>query len=240
MGRGARAEAKLKVRQPLAEAVVACPPALAERIGSLVDLVADELNVRAGALRDRPGRAGRRDPEAELPPPRPPLRRPHARGRRGRRRPRAGRGRARPRRRRGRSRSRSTAAASGSGRTTSCARRAPPRATPSARTPPWRSASPPRSPPPCASRRWRARSCTRCRAPGARPACGWRSASALHLDGSGLVREAIEAHRAEIAAETLAVELSVSHGAPFAGIHHEEHVIEGEPLALRLDRAGEA
>jgi isoleucyl-tRNA synthetase len=60
---------------------------------------------------------------------------------------------------------------------------------------------------------------------------------ALHLDGSGLVREAVEGHRDEIAAETLATSLSVSHGAPFAGLHHEEHVIDGEPLAIRLDRA---
>ena len=53
----------------------------------------------------------------------------------------------------------------------------------------------------------------------------------LHLDGSGLIREAAEGHRAEIAAETLATQVSISHGAPFAGIHHEEHVIDGEPLA---------
>ena len=59
----------------------------------------------------------------------------------------------------------------------------------------------------------------------------------LHLDGSGLIREAAEAHRAEIAAETLATAVTISHGAPFAGIHHEEHVIDGEPLALRIDRA---
>ena len=59
----------------------------------------------------------------------------------------------------------------------------------------------------------------------------------LHLDGSGLIREAIDAHRPAIAAETLATSLSVSHGAPFAGILHEEHVLDGEPFALRLDRA---
>ncbi|RIK81834.1 MAG: isoleucine--tRNA ligase, partial [Planctomycetota bacterium] len=46
VGRGARAEAKLKVRQPLAEAVVACAPATAREVGRLVDLVAEELNVR--------------------------------------------------------------------------------------------------------------------------------------------------------------------------------------------------
>jgi isoleucyl-tRNA synthetase len=60
---------------------------------------------------------------------------------------------------------------------------------------------------------------------------------ALHLDGSGLAREAIDAHREQIAADTLAVRLTVGHGAPFAGIRHEEHVLEGEPVALRLERA---
>ena len=59
----------------------------------------------------------------------------------------------------------------------------------------------------------------------------------LHLDGSGVLREAIDAHRPHIAAETLAVDLSVGHGAPFGGIHHDEHVLDGEPLAIRIDRA---
>ena len=59
----------------------------------------------------------------------------------------------------------------------------------------------------------------------------------LHLDGSGVIREAVDEHRTHIAAETLAVELSVGHGAPFAGIHREEQVLDGEPLAVRLDRA---
>jgi isoleucyl-tRNA synthetase len=59
----------------------------------------------------------------------------------------------------------------------------------------------------------------------------------LHLDGSGLAREAIDAHRGRIAGETLAVELSVGHGAPWAGVHREEHVLDGEPVAIRLDRA---
>lgn len=59
----------------------------------------------------------------------------------------------------------------------------------------------------------------------------------LHLDGSGVLREAIDLHRAQIAGETLAVAVSVGHGAPFAGIHHEEHVLDGEPLAVRLDPA---
>ncbi|MEW6581934.1 MAG: isoleucine--tRNA ligase [Actinomycetota bacterium] len=59
----------------------------------------------------------------------------------------------------------------------------------------------------------------------------------LHLDGSAVIREAIDARRDEIAAEVLAVAVTVAHGAPFAGVRHEEHVIDGEPLALRIDRA---
>ncbi len=59
----------------------------------------------------------------------------------------------------------------------------------------------------------------------------------LHLDGSGLMREAIDAHRDAIAADTLATSLTVAHGAPFAGVHHDEMVLDGEPLALRIDRA---
>src|SRR5690606_29731329 len=55
VGRGARAEAKLKVRQPLAEAVIACPPATAKEVGSLVDLVAEELNVRRVRFVTDPG-----------------------------------------------------------------------------------------------------------------------------------------------------------------------------------------
>jgi len=59
---------------------------------------------------------------------------------------------------------------------------------------------------------------------------------ALHLDGSGRIREAVEEYRDHIAAETLAVRLTVGHGAPFAGIGREEALIDGEPLAVRLDR----
>jgi isoleucyl-tRNA synthetase len=58
----------------------------------------------------------------------------------------------------------------------------------------------------------------------------------LHLDGSGVIREAVDAYRAQIAGETLASELSVGHGAPFTGVHHEEQVVDGEPLAVRIDR----
>ena len=62
----------------------------------------------------------------------------------------------------------------------------------------------------------------------------------LHLDGSGAIREAVHAHGAHIQSETLSDEISIGHGAPFAGIHREEHVLDGEPLAVRLDRVATA
>jgi isoleucyl-tRNA synthetase len=73
---------------------------------------------------------------------------------------------------------------------------------------------------------------------GARRAAGLRVEERihLHLDGSGELREAIEEHRDAIAGETLATRLTVGHGAPFAGLRREEHVVDGEPLALRLER----
>jgi isoleucyl-tRNA synthetase len=73
---------------------------------------------------------------------------------------------------------------------------------------------------------------------GARRAAGLRVEEriVLHLDGSGELREAVEEHREAIAAETLATTLTVGHGAPFGGLRHEELVVDGEPLALRLDR----
>jgi isoleucyl-tRNA synthetase len=73
---------------------------------------------------------------------------------------------------------------------------------------------------------------------GARRAAGLRVEERirLHLDGSGELREAVEEHRDAIAAETLAARLTVGHGAPFAGLRREEHVVDGEPLALRLER----
>src|SRR5262249_8925294 len=75
---------------------------------------------------------------------------------------------------------------------------------------------------------------------GARRTAGLRVEEriALHLDGSGRIREAVEEHRDQIAAETLAVRLTVGHGAPLAGIAREEALVDGEPLAVRLDRAG--
>ncbi len=61
---------------------------------------------------------------------------------------------------------------------------------------------------------------------------------ALHVDGSGPIREVIDEFRTHICAETLVDRLSVGHGAPFAGVHREELILDGEPIALRLDRMG--
>jgi isoleucyl-tRNA synthetase len=58
----------------------------------------------------------------------------------------------------------------------------------------------------------------------------------LHLDGSGPVRDAIDASGAQIAVDTLAERITIGHGAPIAGIHREEIMLEGEPLAIRIDR----
>ena len=59
----------------------------------------------------------------------------------------------------------------------------------------------------------------------------------LHLDGSGRVREAIDAHRALIAGEVLATELTVGHGMPFTPLHREDGEIDAEPVAISLSRA---
>ena len=59
----------------------------------------------------------------------------------------------------------------------------------------------------------------------------------LHLDGSGRIREAIDAHRAWIAGEVLASELTVGHGVPFTPLHREDGEIDGEPVAISLARA---
>ncbi len=139
-------------------------------IEGLVDLVAEELNVRRVRLRHGPRRAGRGDREAQLPASRPALRQADAgRRRRGRRAAgrRVGAGASTPARA---SRSPSTATGSGWRPRTCCWRPGRARATPSVRTPPWRWASPPRSRPTCAARRWRARSSTPSRGRGGRRA----------------------------------------------------------------------
>jgi len=237
VGRGARAESKLKVRQPLAEAVVACPPAVAERIGSLVDLVADELNVRAVRFVTDPGELV----DVTL---KPNYRRLGPRF-----------GKAMPR----------VAEAVAGLEPAATARTldagAPVEITVDGVAHPLdsedllREARPTEGYAvgqdaalavglateltPALRRDALAREIVHA-VQGARRAAGLRVEERiqLHLDGSGLAREAIDAHRAEIAAETLATELTVSHGAPFAGLRHEEHILDGEPVALRLDRAG--
>jgi isoleucyl-tRNA synthetase len=225
------------VRQPLAEAVVACPPAVAERIGSLVDLVADELNVRAVRFVTDPGELV----DVTL---KPNYRRLGPRF-----------GKAMPR-----------VAEAVAGLEPAVTARAldagePVEITVDGVVHPLdsedllREARPTEGYAvgqdaalavglateltPALRRDALAREIVHA-VQGARRAAGLRVEERirLHLDGSGLAREAIDAHRAEIAAETLATELTVSHGAPFAGLRHEEHVLDGEPVALRLDRAG--
>jgi isoleucyl-tRNA synthetase len=62
---------------------------------------------------------------------------------------------------------------------------------------------------------------------------------ALHLDGSARVREAIDAHRAWIAGEVLATELTVGHGLPFTPLHREDGEIDTEPVAIAVCRASD-
>ncbi len=59
----------------------------------------------------------------------------------------------------------------------------------------------------------------------------------VHLDGSGRVREAIDAHRQWIAGEVLATDLTVGHGVPFAALHREDGEVDAEPVAISLSRA---
>ncbi len=236
VGRGARAEAKLKVRQPLAEAVVACPAGVAEQIATLVDLVSEELNVRAVRFVTDPGelvevtlkpnyrrlgpRFGARMPAvaaavAGLPPA-------------------------------------ETARALDAGELVEI--------TVDGEVSPLESEDLLREARPSEgyavgqdaalavglateiTPELRLEALAReivHAVQGARRTAGLRVEEriVLHLDGSGLIREAIDAHRPSISSETLAVRLSVGHGAPFAGLLHEEHVLDGEPFALRLDRA---
>ncbi|WP_217914325.1 isoleucine--tRNA ligase [Miltoncostaea marina] len=239
VGRGARAEAKLKVRQPLAEAVVACAPALAERIGGLVDLVAEELNVRAVRFVTDPGELV----EVSL---KPNYRRLGPRF--GKRMP-------------------AVAEAVAALEPAAAARALDAgqpveitldgvaerldaddllrEARPSEGYAVGQDAALAVGLATAITDDLRLEALARevvHAVQGARRAAGLRVEEriALHLDGSGLVREAIDRHRDEIAAETLATSLSVSHGAPFAGLRHEELMVDGEPLALRLERAGEA
>jgi len=237
VGRGARAEARLKVRQPLAEAVVACPPAVARLVEGLDDLVADELNVRRVRFVTDPGelvevslkpnyrrlgpRFGARMPQvaaavAALP---------------------------------------ATEAAraldAGEGVAISLdgvterldpedlLREARPTTGYAVGQDAAMAVGLATEITPALRREALAREVVHA-VQGARRTAGLRVEEriALHLDGSGELREAIEEHREAIAAETLASRLTVGHGAPFAGLRHEEHVIDGEPLALRIERAG--
>ncbi len=67
LGLGARGKAKIKVRQPLREAVVVADGREREAIERLADIVREELNVRARALRRRRRGAGQLRGQGQLP-----------------------------------------------------------------------------------------------------------------------------------------------------------------------------
>jgi isoleucyl-tRNA synthetase len=236
LGRGARSEAKIKIRQPLAQAVIACPPATAAVLGDVGDLIARELNVHDVRFVTDPGelvaltikpnyrtlgpRFGKAMPAlaaaiAELP------------GADAARRLESGQlvdvavdgtshalgaedllVTARP--------TEGYAVGQESGMAVGLTTEI----TPSLR------------------REGLAREIVHA-VQNARRAAGLRVEEriVLHLDGSGVVREAIDAFGAHIASETLVERLSVGHGAPFAGLHRDELVLDGEPLAIRIDRS---
>jgi isoleucyl-tRNA synthetase len=236
VGRGARAEAKIKVRQPLAEAVVACPPALAELMDGLVDLIADELNVRAVRFVTDPGELV----QVAL--------KPNYR-RLG---PRFGKAMPAVAEAVAALDATATARALDAGEQVTIAvagaqeilddedilREARPAEGYAVGQDAALAVALATEITEELAREALAREIIHA-VQGARRAAGLRVEDriALHLDGSGPMREAIDMHRESIAAETLAVRLSVGHGAPFAGIHRDEAIIDGEPLALRVDRA---
>ncbi len=78
LGLAARAQAKIKLRQPLRAVVVVASERERRAIERLESLVRDELQRQAAALRRRGGRAGAARVQAQLPPSRPALRRAHA------------------------------------------------------------------------------------------------------------------------------------------------------------------
>jgi isoleucyl-tRNA synthetase len=236
MGHRARKEAQLKVRQPLAEAVVACPPAVAEGAGGLTDLIAEELNVGRVRFVTDPGElvAVTLKPNYRRLGPRFGPRMPEV-ARAVQALPAAEAARAldagepveislngAAERLEGEDLLREARPTEGYavGQDATLAVGLSTEITPALR------------------REGLAREVVHT-VQGARRAAGLRVEEriSLHLDGSGDLREAIDEHRAAIAAETLAVRLTVGHGAPFAGLRREEHVLDGEPLALRLERA---
>ena len=78
LGLGARGKAKIKVRQPLGEAVVVADGRERAAIERLADVVREELNVRRDALRRRRRGAGQLRGEGQLPHARPAVRQGHA------------------------------------------------------------------------------------------------------------------------------------------------------------------
>ena len=233
LGRAARAQAKVKLRQPLRKAVVVASDAEREAIERLADVVASELNVKElDFVHDR-GRAGLLPRQAQLPVARTALRKEHAAGRRGGRgsRRRGGRGGARER---------------GGGRRsqvdgkdhTPDGRRRQPRDG-AARGLPGGGRGRPRRRPGAGPRRRAAPrgpgTRGRSRGPGG-PQAGRASrsptASRSRLGGDEELLSAAREHEAYIAGETLAT--SVDYGADGAG---EKATIEGRELRIAVSKA---
>ena len=235
LGRGARSEAKIKIRQPLAQAVIACPPATAAVLGGVGDLIARELNVHDVRFVTDPGElvAVTIKPNYRTLGPRF--------------------GRAMP----------ALAAAVAELHGAECARRleagqpvsvvvdgasyelgpedllitARPTEGYAVGHESGMAVGLTTEITPALRREGLAREIVHA-IQNARRAAGLRVEEriVLHVDGSGPVREAVDEFGPHIAIETLVERLSVGHGAPFAGLHREELILDGEPIAIRIDR----
>ena len=204
LGRAARAHAKLKVRQPLREAVVVAADREREAIERLRAAGRRGAEREGDPLRLGGRRAGPLRAEAELPRARPALRQAHAAGGRRGRLARPARGCATA----AAPASTSTARSTRSARTTSrscCSRSTATRS--SARAPtPWRSTS--SSTTSCAARGSRARSCTPCRRRARPPGLNVEDRIALTLGGDEELLAATRAHEDYVAGETLATSVA--------------------------------
>ena len=236
LGRAARAEARLKVRQPLAEAVVACPPALAPRVQALEGLIREELNVRRVRV---VGDAGELV-EIGL---KPNLRR--LGPRLGKRLPAVSAaiaaldgGRAAADLDAGRPVTVVVDGAEEALESDDLLREARPTEGYAVGQDRGIAVGLATGITPDLAREGLAREVVHA-VQGVRRAADLRVEEriVLHLDGSAKAREAIDEHRERIAGDTLSVRVSVGHGAPFAGIRREELVLDGEPVAIRIDRA---
>ena len=232
LGLAARAQAKMKLRQPLHEAVVVAAGAERSAIERLAPIVRDELNVKRLRFVSEADELGSYTVKPNYRSFGPAVREGDAAGRgRGRvfgSRPRRGRFRGRrtggnldrrprPRARRRRSAARAPAARRLSARARGLTRRR---------------AGGSRSTSRSAARASRARSSTRSRRRARTPACASRTGSTLSLAGPPELLDAARAFETYIAGETLAT--SVSYGEPNSSAHAR---IDGQELTIGVARA---